>query len=272
MTDNKTNKAIDAIREALIWAKGKNEVEVIEELREELHRLSPLKDQPIDRVRWVPREKVQPNDYNPNSVAKKEMGLLYVSIRQDGYTQPIVTIWDPEKEKYIIVDGFHRFYVGRTKEDIGKLLQGYLPIVVIDKPINDRMASTVRHNRARGAHSVGGMGKLVFDMLDNGWDDAEICNQMGLEPEELLKLKHITGFSALFKNLEYSKAWETKKMVRLRLKAQQEEKDARDGCDSTASKPEKAAKKAVKRTAKTSNRKGKTAKKKAISRKKVKGK
>ena len=219
---NKMSKAIDAIREAIIW--GKDKVSVIEEIREELHRLSPLKGQPVDRVRWVPAELVEPNDYNPNAVARKEMGLLYVSIRQDGYTQPIVTIWDPDKGKYVIIDGFHRYFVGETKEDIRQLLQGYLPIVVIDKPINDRMASTVRHNRARGEHSVGGMGKLVFEMLNNGWDDAEICNQVGLEAEELLKLKHITGFSALFKNAEYSKAWETKKMIRLRLQAQKDKK------------------------------------------------
>jgi len=117
----------------------------------------------------------------------------------------------------VIVDGFHRYFVAKSYPDILTRIYGRLPVVVIDKPINDRMASTVRHNRARGEHSITGMGKLVFDMLKNGWSDAKICNNLGLEPEELLKLKHITGFSALFKNQEYNKAWETKPMIQLRL-------------------------------------------------------
>ena len=190
----------------------------IEEIRDILFELSPLASQPVDRVRWVTIDKVEPNDYNPNAVASKEMGLLYISIKQDGYTQPIVTIYDQERQKYVIVDGFHRYFVGKARMDIHQRTLGLLPIVVINKSINERMASTVRHNRARGEHSVNGMGKLIFEMLHNGWSDSEICNHVGLEPEELLKLKHITGFSALFKNLEYSRAWETKKMIRLRLK------------------------------------------------------
>lgn len=212
--------AMLAIRHAVDAAKDK--LGLIEMLRDLLHELSPLGAQPIDRVRWVPAEMVQPNDYNPNSVAKKEMGLLYVSIKNDGYTQPIVTIWDPEKGKYIIVDGFHRFFTGSTKEDIRQMLNGRLPVVVLDKSINERMAATVRHNRARGEHSIAGMGKLVFGMLENGWDDAKICNHLGLEPEELLKLKHITGFSALYKDLDYSRAWETKDMIRGRLAYQKQ--------------------------------------------------
>jgi ParB-like chromosome segregation protein Spo0J len=220
-SDKDVATVLAAIRATVESAEDK--LEVIEAIREELHKLSPQAGQPIDRVRWVPAEQVEPNNYNPNSVARKEMGLLYVSINQDGFTQPIVTIWDPQKQKYVIVDGFHRYFVGSTQADIRQRLNGYLPVVVIDKPINDRMASTVRHNRARGEHSIGGMGRLVFEMLHNGWDDAEICNHLGLEPEELLKLKHITGFSALFKNAEYSKAWETKNMIRKRLEYQRAE-------------------------------------------------
>ena len=189
----------------------------IEQIRDLLFELSPVKGMPVDRVRWIPIDQVEPNDYNPNAVARKEMGLLYVSIDPDGYTQPIVTVYDPEKKKYVIVDGFHRYFVAKSYPDILERVYGRLPVVVIDKPINDRMASTVRHNRARGEHSITGMGKLVFDMLKNGWTDAKICNNLGLEPEELLKLKHITGFSALFKNQEYNKAWETKPMIQLRL-------------------------------------------------------
>lgn len=197
---------------------------VITEMREAIAELSPQSEQPIDLVLWVPIEKVEPNDYNPNNVASKEMGLLYHSIKMDGYTQPIVTIYDEERDKYVIVDGFHRYFVCKVREDILEKNHGMLPIVVIKKSMNERMAATIRHNRARGEHSVAGMGKLVFTMLDNGWGDTEICNEIGLEPEELLKLKHITGFSALFKNVEYSRAWETKKMIRLRLQYEQEAK------------------------------------------------
>ncbi|MCD8294134.1 MAG: ParB/RepB/Spo0J family partition protein [Clostridia bacterium] len=156
---------------------------------------------------------VEPNDYNPNSVARKEMGLLYNSIWQDGYTQPVVTIWDESRGKYIIVDGFHRYFVCKNNADVRERNHGLLPIVVIEKSINERMASTVRHNRARGRHSVDGMSQLVFDLLDNGWKDEDICNQLGLEAEELLKLKHITGFSKLFENTEYKQAWESRTQV-----------------------------------------------------------
>jgi hypothetical protein len=169
---------------------------------------------------------VQANDYNPKSVARNEMRLLYVSIDHDGYTQPVVTFWDADIKKYVIVDGFHRYTIMRLHEDIYERTGGYLPIVVIEKDINDRMASTVRHNRARGKHSVQGMGNIVFNMLQNGASDEEICNEVGLEPEELLRLKHVTGFAKLFQDAEYNKAWETARQIKLRseyLKKEQEE-------------------------------------------------
>jgi len=187
------------------------------ELREWIHKeLSPLNSQPIDFVRWVPIGEVQANDYNPNSVAKNEMRLLYTSILHDGFTQPIVTIYDEVLEKYIIVDGFHRYFTTKTNQDILDRNNGMIPIVVIKKDINDRMASTVRHNRARGKHSVSGMSSMVFAMLDNGWLDNDICNELGMEADELLRLKHITGFSKLFENAEYKKSWETHKQVKIR--------------------------------------------------------
>lgn len=182
-------------------------------IRARLHELSPTKSQPVDLVRWVPIEMVSPNDYNPNSVAQVEMGLLYHSIKQDGYTQPVVTIWDESLRKYVIVDGFHRYYVCKTNPDIYERNRGMLPIVVIDKGINDRMASTVRHNRARGKHSVDGMSNMVFSMLDEGWSDEAICNELGMQPDELVRLKHVTGFSKLFDKVEYSRAWKTRQMV-----------------------------------------------------------
>ena len=170
---------------------------------------------PVGNVLWVDVEDVEPNDYNPNSVASQEMGLLYTSIKHDGYTQPVVTVRDEEKGKYIIVDGFHRYFICKNNEDIRESTGGKLPIVVLNKGINDRMAATVRHNRARGAHSIQGMSSMVFEMLDNGWGDAEICNHLGMEPDELLRLKHITGFSKLFKDAEYNKAWVSKNQIRL---------------------------------------------------------
>lgn len=188
---------------------------LIADLRRLLNSLSPQQAQPIDLVRWIPIEKVTPNDYNPNSVAQIEMRLLYTSIRHDGYTQPVVTIYDAERDLYVIVDGFHRYFVMKTHRDIYDACGGCLPVVVIDKGINDRMASTVRHNRARGKHSVQGMSSLVFSMLENGWQDAEICNEIGMGPEELLRLKHITGFSKLFADTEYQRSWVTQRQVRI---------------------------------------------------------
>ena len=192
-------------------------IDSINKERKALHEECPIK-QPIDYVMWVPLEKVEPNGYNPNSVATVEMGLLYKSIKKDGYTQPIVTIYDKKKDKYVIVDGFHRYYVCKTKKDIYDRNMGMLPIVVIDKNISERMAATVRHNRARGEHSIDGMSNLVFKMLDEGMSDADVCNELGMEPEELLKLKHLTGFSKLFANTEYKKAWETKNQIIERMK------------------------------------------------------
>tara|TARA_B100001093_G_scaffold483741_1_gene516545 strand:- start:1099 stop:1653 length:555 start_codon:yes stop_codon:yes gene_type:complete len=172
-----------------------------------------VKNHPINEVLWVPIEKIEANDYNPNAVASTEMRLLYVSIKEDGYTQPIVTIHDEEKDKYIIIDGFHRYFVGKSNKDILESTEGKLPIVVLKKTMNERMASTVRHNRARGSHSIKGMSNMVFEMLENGWDDAMICNHLGMEADEIVRLKHITGFSKLFANAEYSQSWMTKNQL-----------------------------------------------------------
>ena len=193
-----------------------DKIKFLNDLKEFIHKQVSEIQQPIDFVRWIPVEKVSPNDYNPNSVAKIEMGLLYKSIKHDGYTQPIVTIYDQENDKYVIVDGFHRYFTCKTNKDIYERNKGYLPCVVIEKDINERMAATVRHNRARGEHSVAGMGNMVFEMLENGWSESEICNHLGMEPEEILKLKHITGFSRLFENVNYQKSWETKNQIKLK--------------------------------------------------------
>ena len=170
---------------------------------------------PVSKVRWVELSKIQANDYNHNSVASKELQLLYISIKQDGYTQPVVTVYDEANDKYVIVDGFHRFFVCLNNPDIQESTGGKLPIVVLDKSINDRMASTIRHNRARGEHSVEGMSSMVYNMLKNGWKDAEICNELGMGAEELLRLKHITGFSKLFDNTKFKPAWKDPAQIRL---------------------------------------------------------
>ena len=198
-----------------------DKVAYLNHIRKYIHSLSVIQ-QPVDYIVWVPIEKVKPNDYNPNSVAKIEMGLLYKSIKHDGYTQPIVTIHDEEKDEYIIVDGFHRYFTCLNNKDIYDLNRGHLPIVIIKKDMNERMAATVRHNRARGSHSVSGMSSMVFQMLENGWEDHDICNHLGMEPDELLKLKHITGFSKLFEDTEYAKAWENKRMMKFRKEYEKE--------------------------------------------------
>lgn len=209
-------RIFDNIREALQGKTDRECVEALEEIRAFIHDIHPLKNQPVDHVRWVPVEKVCPNDYNPNSVASVEMRLLYVSIKQDGYTQPCVTIFDDQKGMFVIVDGFHRYFTCKTNKDIYDRNLGFLPLVEIKKDINDRMASTIRHNRARGKHNVGGMTNMVFDMLKEGWTDADICNNLGMEPEEIVRLKHITGFSKLFENSEFRQSWETEHQIKLR--------------------------------------------------------
>jgi ParB-like chromosome segregation protein Spo0J len=169
----------------------------------------------------VPLDKVEANDYNPNAVAAVEMRLLYISIAHDGYTQPVVTIYDKAKDKYVIVDGFHRFTTMRMNKDIRDKSESMLPVVVIEKSINDRMASTVRHNRARGKHSVAGMANMVFEMLEKGWTDERICSELGMSADELVRLKHVTGFSKLFENVAYRKAWEMKKQLEFKREYKQ---------------------------------------------------
>lgn len=195
---------------------SKNPIEEINTIKNELNDISPLGYHPVDIVKWVKVDEVQANNYNPNTVATNELKLLYTSISHDGYTQPIVTIYDESINKYVIVDGFHRYFTLKSNKDLYEKNQGYVPIVVIRKNINDRMASTIRHNRARGKHSIDGMSNIVFNMLDNGWTDSQICNELGMEIEELQKLKHITGFSKLFEDVDYRKSWETHRQIQIK--------------------------------------------------------
>ena len=181
-------------------------IEEINEIISALYEKNPMKHNPVSRIQFIDVDMIEPNDYNPNAVAKQEMKLLETSISHDGYTQPTVTIWDEQKQKYVIIDGFHRYYVMKTSKLINERNGGKLPIVILDKNINERMASTVRHNRARGKHSLTGMGNIVMSMANNGMSDDEICNELGLEPDEFVRLKYTTGIDKLFGNNEYSQS------------------------------------------------------------------
>lgn len=163
---------------------------------------------PVYNVKRVPIEKVKANDYNPNSVAPPEMALLEVSIWEDGYTQPVVTFYDNEEDMYIVVDGFHRYLTIKTSKRIYDREQGTLPVVVIDKDMSSRMASTIRHNRARGSHNIDLMSNIVSELVEMGKGDAWICKHIGMSKDELLRMKQITGLSSLFKDEEFSASWE----------------------------------------------------------------
>ncbi len=163
---------------------------------------------PVYNVRAVPVEKVHANDYNPNRVAPPELKLLELSIWEDGFTQPIVCYYDHEKDEYIVVDGFHRYTIMLTSDRVRKREQGLLPVVVIDKELGERMASTIRHNRARGSHNIDLMSNIVRELLEMGKSDSWICRNIGMSADELLRLKQITGLASLFKDEEFSKSWQ----------------------------------------------------------------
>ncbi len=162
---------------------------------------------PVYQVITVPLEKIEPNSYNPNVVAPPELQLLYDSIREDGYTMPIVCYYDKERDVYVIVDGFHRYRVMKEYPDIYEREGGNLPVSVIDKPLSGRMASTIRHNRARGSHDVDLMSNIVRELHELGRSDAWISRHLGMDKDEILRLKQITGLAALFRDVKFGQAW-----------------------------------------------------------------
>lgn len=185
------------------------QVAALNDVRLALHEAGPFTGEPVDLVTWVPNGDVHANDYNPNSVAPPEMELLRLSIANDGYTQPIVTF--PHDGKIEVVDGFHRNRVGKECEDIQQRVKGYLPTVKIrpsQEGVNDRMASTVRHNRARGKHSVDGMSEIVVDLRRRNWSEKKIGKELGMDPDEVLRLCQISGLAEMFSDQEFSEAWE----------------------------------------------------------------
>lgn len=184
-------------------------VDAINQAKTALHEISPFASEPVDCVIWVPAEQVEANDYNPNSVAPPEMKLLEISISEDGYTQPIVA-WG-KNGYYEVVDGFHRNRVGKESKTVRERIHGYLPITLINhdrEDKGDRIAATIRHNRARGKHQIAAMSDIVLDLSRRNWSDAKIGRELGMEPDEVLRLKQITGLAELFSDVEFSEAWE----------------------------------------------------------------
>jgi ParB-like chromosome segregation protein Spo0J len=184
-------------------------VEAINAVREALHNVSPFASEPVDFVRWVKAGLVEANDYNPNSVAPPEMELLRISIMADGYTQPIVA--NTEDNKFIVIDGFHRNRVGRECLDVASRIQGYLPIVQIrasQTDRSDRIASTIRHNRARGKHRISAMSDIVIELKRRNWSNERIAQNLGMDDDEVLRLCQISGLTELFSDQEFSKSWD----------------------------------------------------------------
>ncbi|MDU5395769.1 MAG: ParB/RepB/Spo0J family partition protein [Negativicoccus succinicivorans] len=166
---------------------------------------------PVYNILRVPIDKIRANEYNPNSVAPPEMKLLYDSIKADGYTMPIVCYYDKKADQYEIVDGFHRYTVMLKHKDIYDREGGCLPVSVIDKPLSERMASTIRHNRARGSHNIDLMSNIVAELVEMGRTETWICKHLGMDIDEVLRLKQITGIAALFNDSSFSQAWRPEK-------------------------------------------------------------
>lgn len=187
-----------------------SKIEFINEIKILLHENSPFKTEPVDCVLWVKNDTVKANDYNPNSVAPPEMELLRLSISNDGYTQPIVSMDNSDGTREVI-DGFHRNRVGKECEDIQSRVHGYLPVVTIresQKDKNNRIASTIRHNRARGKHRVDSMSDIVVDLKKRNWSPKKIAKELGMEADEVLRLTQISGLVEMFSDKEFSQAWD----------------------------------------------------------------
>lgn len=188
-------------------------IDIINEVRKKIHEISPLKNHPVDFVFWEKSENVEGNEYNPNHVDKINMKLLKISIKEDGYTMPIVS--NREENIIRIVDGFHRRKAERMNKEISESTFGRIPLTQIRKDkrdIKNRMSSTIRHNRARGVHEIELMSKLVVELVQLGWNDIEIAEQLGMNIDEVLRLKQISGIAGIFENLDYSMSWEFKEL------------------------------------------------------------
>lgn len=197
------------ITELLNESDFNQKIEFINSIREFIHELSPFKNEPVDYVKWVKSENVVANDYNPNKVAPPEMELLEISIMNDGYTQPVVTF--PKDDKVEVVDGFHRTRVSKESKIVRQRVYGYTPTVIIRKEQqdkNDRIASTIRHNRARGKHQIDAMSEIILELKNRNWKNERIARELGMDEEEILRLCQITGLQDIFKDDDFSKSWE----------------------------------------------------------------
>lgn len=184
-------------------------IEALNAIRTELHRVSPFAAEPVDLVLWTRADEVAANDYNPNTVAPPEMRLLEHSIREDGYTQPIVTWSDDGRHE--VIDGFHRWRVGSEVADVRDRIHGYLPITVANADRSDRgdrIAATIRHNRARGKHRIDAMSEIVVELSRRNWSDERIARELGMDADEVLRLKQVSGLAEMFADREFSTAWE----------------------------------------------------------------
>ena len=187
----------------------KERIEAINEFRIAIHSVSPFREEPVDCVLWVEGNHITPNDYNPDNVAPPEKRLLLKSIEADGFTQPIVVVHSTEEE-YEIIDGFHRHELGKSKPSLRSRLKGYLPITCLQRERHERMAATIRHNRARGRHQIHAMSEIVRELSLLGWSEEKIGKELGMDCDEVLRLKQINGLQELFADRRFSKAWTVK--------------------------------------------------------------
>lgn len=200
---------INALTAEIAGLPEREKIEAINQVKQALHAISPFQNEPVDCVIWVPAETLNANDYNPNRVAPPEMKLLEHSIDADGYTQPIVTAVIEDRRE--VVDGFHRNLVGRTSKTVSARVKGYLPVTTIraDRTSReDRIAATIRHNRARGEHVISSMSEIVVELSRRNWNDIQIARELGMDPDEVLRLKQVSGLAELFADHEFSRAWE----------------------------------------------------------------
>lgn len=204
---NRCKEAIEDLKNC----SPEDRIDALNKIRKALHEVSPFQSEPVDCVLWVRAEDVEANDYNPNNVAPPEMDLLEKSIEQDGFTQPIVT-WVEEGDRREVVDGFHRNLVAQdVNRSVRERLKGYVPVTTANADRTDRgdrMAATIRHNRARGQHQVGDMSDIVVELKKRNWSDEKIADELGMDPDEVLRLKQVRGLAAAFEDEDFSTAWE----------------------------------------------------------------
>ena len=188
-------------------ASFEEKVRIYNEIAQQLYDFLGL-EHPALNVQLVPMQCVEGNDYNPNKVAPPEMRLLELSIRKDGLTMPIVVATEKKDDNWVVVDGFHRTAVCKDTEDIRQSLKGYMPVTRLNKTIENRVASTVRHNMARGTHQIELSAKLVAFLKRNDWSNQRIGEELGMDPDEVLRLRQITGLAEAFQDKEFSRSWE----------------------------------------------------------------